>query len=224
MIIIMLGPPGAGKGTQASAISRKYSIPHIATGDLFRDEIARGTELGRRIEHYVKSGALVPDELVNEVVRRRIAMQDCKNGFILDGYPRTLAQVKALDEILGELGLKVDLVLNLSVSDEAVIKRLSYRRICAKCGRIYHLIFNPPRVDEVCDECGEKLYQRDDDREEVVKRRLRVYYESTEPLVEHYRRRGVLVEVDANGEIEEVEKRIDEVLRSYLSSRRALER
>ena len=212
MIIVLFGPPGAGKGTQAERISREMGIPHIATGDMFREAVAKGTELGRKAQEYMRRGELVPDEIVNEMVRERISMPDCSKGFILDGYPRTVNQAKALDEMLAEMGRKVDVVLNLSVSDDEVVKRLSYRRICRRCGAIYHLINNPPRREGVCDRCGGELYQREDDREEVIRRRLRVYYEQTEPVLRYYAERGILRDIDGNGTVDEVWERVKKAL------------
>jgi len=212
MIIILFGPPGAGKGTQAALISNKYGIPHIATGDIFRDAISRGTKLGKIAEEYLKRGDLVPDEIVNSIVKERISMDDCKDGFILDGYPRTINQAKALDEILKEMGRDVDLVINIVVSDENIIKRLSYRRICKVCGAVYHLITNPPKKDEICDKCGGPLYQREDDKEEVIRNRLLVYRERTKPIIDYYKGKGVLVNVDGNLTIEEVWKQIERLI------------
>jgi len=212
LIIVLFGPPGAGKGTQAERISREMGIPHIATGDMFREAVAKGTELGRKAQEYMRRGELVPDEIVNEMVRERISMPDCSRGFILDGYPRTVNQAKALDEMLAEMGRKVDVVLNLSVSDDEVVKRLSYRRICRRCGAIYHLINNPPRREGVCDRCGGELYQREDDREEVIRRRLRVYYEQTEPVLRYYAERGILRDIDGNGTVDEVWERVKKAL------------
>ncbi len=212
MIIILLGPPGAGKGTQAAKISEYLSIPHIATGDIFRDAIKQGTELGRRAKEYLEKGELVPDEIVNAIVRERISMDDCRNGFILDGYPRTLNQARALDDMLDDMGKSIDVVLNLIVPEDEIVRRLSYRRICRRCGAVYHLINNPPKVDGVCDKCGGELYQREDDREDVIRNRLRVYHERTEPIVKYYKDRGLLVDIDGSGSIDEVWSRIKSVL------------
>ena len=212
MIVILFGPPGAGKGTQAELISRKYSIPHIATGDIFREAISKGTELGRKAEEYLKRGDLVPDDIVNGIVWERISRPDCRRGFILDGYPRTMGQAKALDEMLDRLGMSIDVVLNINVDEENIIRRLSYRRICRSCGAVYHLINNPPKREGVCDKCGGQLYQRVDDREDVIRNRLKVYYERTRPLIEYYRGRGLLVDVDGNGGIEEVWRSIESIL------------
>jgi len=204
MIIVLLGPPGAGKGTQASKISETFSIPHIATGDIFREAVKKGTELGRKAKEYMERGELVPDEIVNGIVKERISEPDCSNGFILDGYPRTLNQAKALDEMLAEMNRKIDIVLNISVSEDNVVKRLSNRRVCKRCGAIYHLITNPPKKEGVCDKCGGELYQREDDREEVIRNRLSVYRKQTEPIIKYYEEEGLLVNIDGNREIEEV--------------------
>lgn len=204
MIIVLLGPPGAGKGTQASRISQTFSIPHIATGDIFREAVKKGTVLGKKAKEYMERGALVPDEIVNGIVEERIRNRDCSDGFVLDGYPRTLDQAKALDEMLERMGRSIDLVLNISVSEENVVERISKRRICRRCGAVYHLITNPPKKDGVCDRCGGELYQREDDKEEVVRNRLKVYHSQTEPIVNYYKEKGLLVDIDGNGGIEEV--------------------
>lgn len=212
MIIILFGPPGAGKGTQAAKISNKYGIPHIATGDIFREAISRGSEIGKKAEECLKRGDLVPDEIVNSIVRERISMEDCEEGFILDGYPRTIGQAQALDEMLSEMNKKVDVVINIEVSDDNIIRRLSYRRICKICGAVYHLITNPPRMDEICDKCGGPLYQREDDREDVIRNRLKVYRERTKPLISYYESKGILYNVNGNLSIEEVWRQIEEAI------------
>lgn len=212
MRLILLGPPGAGKGTQAARISDKYGIPHISTGDIFREILKRDDELARKVRKYVESGDLVPDEIVVEIVRERIHRPDCQRGFILDGFPRTKPQARALDEILEADGTPLTAALYLQVTEETVVMRLSRRRVCENCQAVYHLDFNPPKVPSVCDRCGGKLVQREDDREEVVRRRLRVYREQTEPLLEYYRQRGVLKEVDGNKPIEDVWREIQEIL------------
>jgi len=214
MIIVLFGPPGAGKGTQAVRISEMLSIPHIATGDIFREAVKKRTELGKKAEEYMKKGELVPDEIVNGIVRERISQPDCSNGFILDGYPRTLNQAEALDKMLAEMNRKVDLVLNIEASEENIIKRLSNRRVCKKCGAVYHLITNPPKKDGICDKCGGELYQREDDKEEVIRNRLKVYHKQTEPIIKYYEEKGVLVNIDGNKSIEEVWNQIKEVITS----------
>ena len=212
MNLIFLGPPGAGKGTQAKMVSEKYGIPQISTGDMLREAVAKGTELGRKAKEYMDRGELVPDEVVIGIVRERLQQPDCDRGFILDGFPRTLAQAEALDEMLKEMGKKIDAVINIVVPEEDVVKRITFRRTCKNCGAVYHLIYNPPKEDNKCDKCGGELYQRDDDREETVRERYRVYRENTEPLIEYYRRKGVLYDVDGTKDIEGVWEQIDAIL------------
>ncbi len=212
MNIILLGPPGAGKGTQAKMISEKYGIPQIATGDILREAVAKGTELGKKAKEYMDRGELVPDEIVIGIVKERLKQPDCEKGFILDGFPRTLAQAEALDKMLEELGKKLDAVINIDVPEEEIVKRIVNRRTCKNCGAVYHLIFNPPKVEGKCDKCGGELYQRDDDKEETVRERLRVYRERTEPLIEYYKNKGLLYNVDGTKDIEGVFKQIDEIL------------
>ena len=213
--LVIFGPPGAGKGTQAERIAGRFGVPHIATGDLLRDAVARGTELGVKARGFMERGELVPDEIVVGIVEERLRRPDCKRGFVLDGFPRTLAQAKALDEILEKLEIKIDAVINLETSEEEIVKRLSNRRVCKLCGAVYHLIFNPPKNSERCDRCdrcGGELYQREDDREEVIKRRIQVYRMQTRPIIEYYQERGVLITVDGNRSIEEVSKSIGKLL------------
>ena len=199
--LIIFGSPGAGKGTQADRIARKFGVPHIATGDLLRDAVARGTELGVKAREFMERGQLVPDELVVGMIEERLRRLDCKRGFVLDGFPRTLAQAKALDEILKKLEARIDAVINLETSEGEIVKRLSNRRVCRVCGAVYHLIFNPPKNSERCDRCGGELYQREDDREEVIKRRIQVYQMQTRSIIEYYQERGVLITVDGNRSI-----------------------
>ena len=212
MNLILLGPPGAGKGTQAKMIVEKYGIPQIATGDILREAVAKGTELGRKAKEYMDRGELVPDEVVIGIVKERLSQPDCEKGFILDGFPRTVRQAEALDEMLDEMGRKLDAVISIEVPEEEIVKRIVYRRICKQCGAVYNLIYNPPKVNGKCDKCGGELYQRDDDKEDVVRERYRVYKEQTEPLKEYYRKTGILYEVDGTKSIEEVFDEIDSIL------------
>lgn len=213
MIILFLGAPGAGKGTQASMIARKFGIPHISTGDIFREAVSKGTELGKKAKEYMDRGELVPDEIVIGIVKERIMADDCSNGFVLDGFPRTVAQAEALDKVLAEMGKKLDFVLNIVVSEEEVVKRLTGRRTCRNCGAVYHVVFNPPEKEGVCDVCGGELYQRDDDREETVRNRLKVYFEKTAPLIDYYRKKGVLVDINGEQPVEKVTEEIEKVIR-----------
>ncbi|KUO42439.1 MAG: adenylate kinase [Candidatus Hadarchaeum yellowstonense] len=193
MNLIILGAPGSGKGTQTTRLKAKLNIPAISTGDIFRKEIKEETELGKRIKKYLDSGQLVPDEIVIDVIKERIKQPDCKNGFILDGFPRTLEQAKALDKIV-----KIDACINLSVPKEIIVKRLSARRTCKNCGEIYNLLVLKPKVDGVCDKCGGPLFQRDDDRESVIEERFRVYERQTEPLLKYYESRVPVITVTCN--------------------------
>lgn len=204
----MLGPPGAGKGTQASAIIKKYNIPHISTGDIFRANIKKGTELGKKAKAYMDKGQLVPDELVVSIVKDRLLEDDCKDGFLLDGFPRTVKQAEALDEELTKMELKLDHVINIDVESDELIKRAVGRRICKNCGATYHIEFNPPKKEEECDVCGGELYQRDDDTEETVANRIEVYLKETKPLVDYYTKKGIIFSVDGKQAIEDVFKDI----------------
>jgi len=217
MNLILLGAPGAGKGTQAKLISEKYGIPQIATGDMLREAVAKGTELGKKAKEYMDKGELVPDEIVIGIVRDRLQQSDCEKGFILDGFPRTLAQAKALDDMLKELGKEIDAVINIYVPENEIITRIVNRRTCKNCGAVYHLIYNPPKEDNKCDKCGGELYQRDDDKEETVRERLKVYQKMTEPLIAYYREKGKLYDVDGTKDIEGVFKEIDEILKKIKS-------
>ena len=212
MRLVLLGPPGSGKGTQAQRLVERYKIPQISTGDIFRQAVRDQTELGKRAKEYMDRGELVPDEVVVGMVEERLGQSDCKNGFILDGFPRTIAQAEALDKLLAGKGEKLDAVLEISVPDEEVVKRLSGRRTCRQCGAMYHIEFNPPKEPGKCDKCGGELYQRDDDKEEVIKSRLQVYHSQTAPLIEYYQKEGLLNKIDGLGGIEEVFARIVDAL------------
>jgi adenylate kinase len=210
--LVLLGPPGAGKGTQAERISELYGIPHISTGDIFRDNLRRGTELGLKAKEYMDRGELVPDEVVIGIVRNRLAEPDCDKGFVLDGFPRTVAQADALKEMLASMGKSINHVLNIQVPDQTVVERLTARRTCRSCGAIYHLKFNPPREEGRCDACGGELYVRDDDREETVRARLEEYRSKTQPLIDYYRAEGLLRDIDGGASMEEVLDSIRKVL------------
>jgi adenylate kinase len=212
MNLILLGAPGAGKGTQAKLIVSKYNIPQISTGDMLREAVANETELGMKAKEYMDKGELVPDEVVIGIVKERLSQPDCERGFILDGFPRTLNQAEALDKILRELGKQIDAVINVAVPEEEIVKRIVNRRTCKKCGAVYHLIYNPPKKDGKCDRCGGELYQRDDDKEETVKERLRVYKAQTEPLIEYYSRKDLVYDVDGTKSIEGVFEEIEGIL------------
>lgn len=214
MNIILLGPPGAGKGTQAKKISDYFSLPHISTGDILRENISNNTSLGLKAKSYMSRGELVPDELLITIVKDRLSRKDCSKGFMLDGYPRTIPQADALQMIMTESGKKLDVVLNISVGDEELVKRLSGRRMC-KCGASYHISFNPPKKDGVCDVCKEKLYQRDDDKAEAVRNRLDVYKKQTQPLIDYYDKKGVLRTIDGENDIPKIFEDIKEVLEQY---------
>ena len=204
MKIIMLGAPGAGKGTQAKMIADKYGIPHISTGDIFRANIKNGTELGKKAKGYMDQGLLVPDELVVDLVADRIVQDDCKNGFVLDGFPRTIPQAEALDEALKKLGTSIDYALNIEVPDDNIVTRMSGRRACPKCGATYHIVYAAPKTENICDKCGTELIIRSDDKPETVKDRLNVYHQQTEPLIAYYKAAGVLREVDGTQELPKV--------------------
>lgn len=204
MRLVLLGPPGAGKGTQASAIVEKYNIPHISTGDIFRANIKEGTALGREAKDYMDKGLLVPDELVVSIVKDRLLKDDCKEGFLLDGFPRTVKQAEALDSELDKMGINLDRVININAAAEILIERAVGRRICKECGATYHVKYNPPKVEGVCDKDGGELYQRNDDTEETVTTRISVYMEQTEPLIDYYKSQGLLFDVDGTKKIDEV--------------------
>jgi len=212
MKIIMLGAPGAGKGTQAMKIAEAYGIPHISTGDIFRSNIKAGTELGKKAKSYMDAGGLVPDEVTIGMLLDRIHESDCKDGYVLDGFPRTIPQAESLTEALSKEGQKVDFAINIDVPDSNIIKRMGGRRACLNCGATYHVEFNPPKVEGICDACGNKLVLRDDDKPETVKKRLDVYHEQTQPLIDYYRKAGVLKEVDGTQEMGKVFEDIRKVL------------
>lgn len=209
MRIILVGPPGAGKGTQAESIKKKYDIAHISTGDILRTNVKAGTELGKTAREYMDAGKLVPDDLIIAMVELRLQEPDTKNGFLLDGFPRTQRQAEALDELLERLGLSLDAVVELDVSDDVVVKRLSSRRICKQCGEIYNTLTKPVGTEGVCGICGGEVIRRDDDRESVIRRRLSVFHEQTAPLIEYYRNKGLLVTVDASGAKDSIVKRLE---------------
>ncbi len=206
MNIVLLGSPGVGKGTYAKRISKIYNIPHISTGDMFREAIKNKTEIGLKAKGYMDKGELVPDDVTIKTVEERLKKDDCKNGFMLDGFPRTIAQAEALDKII-----VIDKVLNFTASDEVIIDRLSGRRVCKNCGAIFHIRNIIPKTEGVCDNCGGELYQRDDDKPESVKKRLDVYKKQTEPLIDYYKEKGILADIDANKPIEQVDEIIADV-------------
>ncbi|MDD4342927.1 MAG: adenylate kinase [Eubacteriales bacterium] len=212
MRILLMGPPGAGKGTQAEKLTEILNIPHISTGDMFRKAIKDQTDLGKQAKSFMDKGELVPDEVTVGIVKDRIKEEDCKNGFLLDGFPRTVVQANALGKMLEDLGIKLDSVINVEVPYKDLIGRLTGRRICRSCGATYHMIFNPPKGEGVCDKCGGELYQRDDDTEETAKNRLLVYEKQTAPLLEYYNNTGLLVNINGNQLMEEVLAEILKVL------------
>lgn len=212
MKIIMLGAPGAGKGTQAKQIADKYSIPHISTGDIFRANLKAGTELGKKAKEYMDQGLLVPDELTCDLVMDRIAQDDCKNGFVLDGFPRTIPQAEALDAALTKINQKMDYAIDVDVPDENIINRMSGRRACLNCGATYHIVSIPTKVEGVCDRCGNQVVLRDDDQPETVKKRLDVYHAQTQPLIDYYQKQGILKSVDGTQPMESVFGSIVEIL------------
>lgn len=208
MRVVLLGPPGAGKGTQAETIVKAYEIPHISTGDMFRSAVKEGTKLGMEAKAYMDAGALVPDELTIGIVKERLQKLDCQKGFLLDGFPRTLAQADALDKLLQELGSSLDAVLNIEVPFEDLITRLTGRFICRQCQAPYHKVFNPPKQAGICDLCGGELYQRADDSEATVKARLEVYNRQTAPLISYYANSNRLITINGQGSVEEVGKSV----------------
>ena len=212
MKIIMLGAPGAGKGTQAKMIADKYGIPHISTGDIFRANIKNGTELGKKAKTYMDQGLLVPDELVVDLVADRVVQDDCKNGYVLDGFPRTIPQAEALDAALGKMGAKIDFAIDVDVPDENIITRMSGRRACLTCGATYHIEHVPPKKEGICDACGNELVLRDDDKPETVKNRLDVYHKQTQPLIDYYTEKNILKTVDGTVDMMDVFGAITSIL------------
>ncbi|MCI8991766.1 MAG: adenylate kinase [Eubacterium sp.] len=212
MKIVMLGAPGAGKGTQAKQIADQYGIPHISTGDIFRANIKEGTELGKKAKSYMDAGGLVPDELVMDLVVDRIGKEDCANGFVLDGFPRTIPQAEALSAALNKKNEKLDFAIDIDVSDERIVKRMSGRRACVNCGATYHVVTIPTKKEGICDRCGSETVLRDDDKPETVQKRLAVYHEQTQPLIDYYKNKGILKTVDGTQPMEKVFSDITAVL------------
>ncbi|WP_033124792.1 MULTISPECIES: adenylate kinase [Eubacteriales] len=212
MKIIMLGAPGAGKGTQAKKIAAKYGIPHISTGDIFRANIKNGTELGKKAKTYMDQGLLVPDELVVDLVVDRVNQDDCKNGYVLDGFPRTIPQAEALTEALAKMGQKMDYAIDVDVPDENIVRRMGGRRACVGCGATYHIEYAPTKKEGICDTCGGELILRDDDKPETVQKRLDVYHEQTQPLIDYYTKAGILRTVDGTVDIDDVFQAIVDIL------------
>lgn len=208
MKMILLGPPGCGKGTQAKILIDTFNIPQISTGDILREAIKKKSPLGMEAKTHMDQGALVPDPLVIKIIEERLKQPDCNRGFILDGFPRTVAQAEALDTMLSEMGTKLEYVFSIDVDDEELIRRLTGRRVCRKCGESYHIEFNPPRQEGRCDSCGGELYQRDDDKEVTIRNRLKVYRDQTSPLINFYQRKDVLHSVDGIGSIDEIKERL----------------
>ena len=212
MKIVMLGAPGAGKGTQAKMISEKYNVPHISTGDIFRANIKENTPLGQKAKEYMDKGLLGPDELVVDLVGDRLAQDDAKNGYVLDGFPRTIPQAEALTEALDKIGEKLDYAIDVEVPDDNIINRMSGRRACVACGGTYHIKFNPTKKEGICDACGGELILRDDDKPETVKQRLTVYHDQTQPLIDYYTKEGILKEVDGTLDLQAVFAEIVKIL------------
>ncbi|MFZ7132951.1 MAG: adenylate kinase [Eubacteriales bacterium] len=216
MRIILLGPPGAGKGTQAAKIVKSYDVPHISTGDIFRKNLKEGSPLGLKAKEYMNKGLLVPDELVVDLVKDRLTDEDCSQGFMLDGFPRTVVQAEALEGELKDLQIKLDAVINIEVDPKLLLKRLTGRRICKSCGSTYHIDFNPSKNVGHCDRCDGEIFQRDDDKEETVKKRLDVYKEQTKPLINYYENKGLLININGEGKIENVFNEISHALQERL--------
>ncbi|MGC8769430.1 adenylate kinase [Calditerrivibrio sp.] len=211
--LVFLGPPGAGKGTQSSYIINDYKVVQISTGDILRSAVKQGTELGKMAKKYMDEGKLVPDDVIIGIVRERLKQDDCKNGFILDGFPRTIAQAVALDAMLkDDLNISLTHIISLEVDDNLIMERLTGRRTCKGCGKVYHIKYNPPKKDGVCDDCGGELYQRDDDKEETIAKRLKVYHEQTSALKDYYKNSGKLYVVNGFGEVDDIYRKIKEIL------------
>jgi adenylate kinase len=216
MRIVLLGPPGSGKGTQATRIEKEFGIPHISTGDIFRYNISRNTPIGLEAKKYIEKGLLVPDDLTLRIVESRFLEEDCRNGFLLDGFPRTLAQAEALDKVLSEKAKELDAVINLEVSNDIIIHRMTNRRVCKVCGESYNLCFYKPVSEGICDKCGGSLITREDDRLETVSNRLKVYKDQTYPLIEYYKEKGVMVTVNGELPADEVFRDIKKALEKFL--------
>lgn len=212
MKIIMLGAPGAGKGTQAKRIADKYRIPHISTGDIFRVNIKEGTPLGMKAKTFMDQGGLVPDDITIAMLMDRIKSDDCVSGYVLDGFPRTIPQAESLTKALESLGQKIDFAINVNVPDDHIISRMAGRRVCPKCGATYHIITMPSKIEEICDICGEKLVQREDDKPETVEKRLEVYHQQTQPLVDYYKKANVLADVDGTQNLEKTFEDVTAIL------------
>ncbi|MDM7935134.1 MAG: adenylate kinase [Methanothrix sp.] len=211
MNIILLGPPGSGKGTQAKMIADKYRVKHISTGDILRENVRNGTPLGKEAKRYMDAGQLVPDALLIDIIKDRLAKEDVRGGWMLDGYPRTIPQAEALEKILPSLGQKMNVVLNVDVPDSELVQRLSGRRMC-KCGASYHIQFNRPKVEGICDACGQALYHRDDDKAEAIMKRLEAYHKQTQPLIDYYTKKGVIANINGTGDIKAIFGEISKVL------------
>jgi adenylate kinase len=216
MRLIIFGPPGVGKGTQAAKISEKHDVLHISTGDILRTSVKEGTELGKLAKTYMDKGELVPDDVIIGIIKERISIDDSKKGFLLDGFPRTIDQAEALDKMLNKEGQKIDTVISIELSDEEIVKRISGRRVCEKCGSMYHIIYDPPTNMGYCNKCGGGLYQRDDDSEDVIRTRLEVYRKQTEPLKKFYKKGGILKRIDGLGTIDDVFEKIEKILKSIV--------
>lgn len=212
MKIVMLGAPGAGKGTQAKMIAEEYGIPHVSTGDIFRANVSKGTQLGVEVKKYMDQGLLVPDELTVKILLDRVAKEDCAGGYVLDGFPRTIPQAQVLDEALDKLGEKLDYAIDVDVPDENIVRRMSGRRACLKCGATYHVEHIPPKKEGVCDDCGSELVLRDDDKAETVSNRLKIYHDQTQPLIDYYTQKGILKTVDGTMDMKDVFGAIKNIL------------